>query len=378
MTTVITAKHEFLEPIVVPATGLRGHGRYDTRTFAKSVTGTLVKGDGNLLEVGDLGINGQAGMHAYPHFHPDWVKEKLDLAGPDAPVRAVGLQLTGDDCRASNIRLRDIPGTGAIFAGGDWLGSDIDIRGARQGLILNTPDGKFQNIYIGGVIEDGLTIGAQGVVVIGDHVSGAGGAACRIKAPARFTSAYHEAAAIGTLIEPGADGTVIEGLDVGPGTCWDRCVKICAHGCSVTGIRGEVRLNEPVHPDSGGIEIAPGMVHTVVEGSLVIQWDKARPDATAVGVIYRGDRGTLDLRGGWNAPTGATYVRAEGDINGGRISIRGKGDGGCVLDASKASWRDVKVDLSWEGSAKRFKPPMKATNCEIRVDGVLQTKENAK
>ena len=99
-----------------------------------------------------------------------------------------------------------------------------------------------------------------------------------------------EAARIGTNIMPGADGTRIDGLNIGPGTCWERGVKIKAHGCNITNLYGTVRAETKEHPNSACVEIAPNLLHEVVTGSLVIAADPNDPSVTAKGLILRGNR----------------------------------------------------------------------------------------
>ena len=67
--------------------------------------------------------------------------------------------------------------------------------------------------------------------------------------PAEFHADYHEAARIGTDILPGADGTLIDDLNIGPGTCWQRGVKIRTHGSTISGLHGSVRAENAAQPD---------------------------------------------------------------------------------------------------------------------------------
>src|SRR5262249_8099849 len=143
-----------------------------------------------------------------------------------------------------------------------------------------------------------------------------------------FHAAYHEAARIGTHIVPGAEGTQIVGLNIGPATCWQRGVKIEAHGCSIIGIHGSVQAETPAHPDIAGVEITPGLVNEVVEGALVVEGDGS--DA----LILRGHRNKIDLKGGWNKPANATFVRVAEAVTGCTVELRGAGDNGTVLDLS--------------------------------------------
>src|SRR5262249_35390114 len=157
--------------------------------------------------------------------------------------------------------------------------------------IVESGDSKLRSIYISGIAHDGLTMNGAGSVVEGDHVCGADRAVV-VTAPAEFHTVYHEAARIGTDILPGADGTLIDGLNIGPGTCWHRGVKIQANGCTVNDIHGTVRAESTDHPDIAGVEIMPRLLNEVIRGALVIDGDGSE------GVILRGHRNKIDLKGG--------------------------------------------------------------------------------
>ncbi len=95
-----------------------------------------------------------------------------------------------------------------------------------------------------------------GSVVDVDHICGADRAVV-VTQQAEFHTAYHEAARIGTHILAQASGTRFDGLNIGPGTCWERGVKIEAHGCTIKGLFGMVMAETATHPDIAGVEILP-------------------------------------------------------------------------------------------------------------------------
>ena len=143
-------------------------------------------------------------------------------------------------------------------------------------------------------------------------------------------------------------------------------------------------MNSAEHADVAGIEIAPGLVHQVIEGSLVIAGDRTNANATSTGVILRGHRNKLDLNGGWNIPCRATFIRVAGSVTGSSVEIRGSGDGGTVLDMSasgldKVNGRGNEFKLKWGGSATRVIYPGGGTEynlapgTQLWIDGELQS-----
>lgn len=403
-----------------PGGSLRGDDEFSTVfRFAPSVTGQLIKtefygegkvgsswndgntkGDKTLLaslcaSASDFTVDGRAEIRAYPWGYTAWSK-KPDPHGPDHPYRADGLSAEGNGFTARRLRFFQIPGTALVVKGGrgGQAGpygiydvslteiSDIFVASAINGVDVRINDAKLSHIYVTGIVKDGLIISGPGTVVEGDHIWGADRAAVfRTQASAR--DCYHEAARIGTHVMPGADGTQIDGLNIGPATCWERGVKIEAHGCTIAGLHGMVRIETPDHPDIAGVEIGGGMVNAVVSGALVVASDRSNPAAKADALILRGHRNKVDLKGGWNAPTQATFIRVAEAVTGSTVEIRGAGDGGTVLDLSESKLDRVngagnEFKVKWSGNATRVIYPgggktyNLAPATQLWIDGELQ------
>ncbi|HEX4416101.1 MAG TPA: hypothetical protein VH107_20890 [Lacipirellulaceae bacterium] len=400
---------------------LRGEDRYGTvLRFNPTVTGQLIKtelygegkagnawNDGNSAgdrtlqaslcsSATDLTIDGRAEIRAYPWSYPEWAP-KPDPHGPDLPYRADGLCIEGSGFIGKNLRFFQIPGTAIILksgrngsagasgiydAGFNQL-EDIYISNAIYGINVAAADSKLSHIYITGIIKDGLTISGSGTVVEEDHVWGADRSAVFTE-PASARECYHEAARIGTYIASTAYGTRIDGLNIGPGTCWERGVKIDAHGCSITGLFGTVASESKEHPDIAGVEVAANLLHEVITGSLVVASDPKNPATTAKGLILRGNRQKVDLKGGWNSPCKATFIRVEGAVTGSTVEVRGTGDGGTVLDLSASELNKVEgggneFKIKWGGTSTRVIYPgggnhyNLAPGTQLWIDGQLQS-----
>ncbi len=396
---------------------LRGQDQFGTvLRFGPGVTGQLIKTElygerqpgnsANSKSLGsgavksnlsasacDLTIDGGAEIRAYPWSYPKWAP-KPDPHGPDFPVRADGLCTDSDGFVGEHLRFFQIPGTalvvksypaGAIspFGSAFPILNYIYVTGAVNGVNVQATDAKLSHVYITGIIKDGLIVSGPGTYIENDHVWGADRAAV-FTAPVFARDCYHEAARIGTDIMGGADGTRIDGLHIGPGTCWERGLRIGAHGCTIANLNGTVLVESQEHPDSAGVEIMPNLLHEVVTGSLVIGADAKTPDATAKGLILRGNRQKIDLKGGWNSPCKATFVRVEGTVTGSTVEIRGTGDGGTVLDLSASNLNKVdgagnEFKIKWGGSANRVIYPgggnvyNLAPGTQLWIDGQLQS-----
>lgn len=361
-------------------------------------------GDKNLLanlcsSASDFTVDGQAQIRAYPWDYNEW-HPKPDVHGPDVPWRADGLCVEGNGFRGNRLRFWQIPGTAIKLksGGGKQAGpygiydaafnelSDIAVNGAINGIVSQSTDAKLNKIYITGIVKDALTLDAPAVVEL-DHVWGAD-RSCVITQKSELRTVYHEAARIGTLITGKADGTIIDGLNIGPGTCWYRALKIEVNGCTVTNITGHVKAQSAEQPDIAGVEIAAGTVNQVIEGQLEMDGDGTM-------VILRGNRQTVIIRGGWNGKTNATCVRVPAPVTGCTVEITGNGDSGTVLDLSASGLDRIQgqgneFKIKWDGTrnpagqemspAKRVIYPggdtkfNLAPGTEVEIDGVSERK----
>ena len=398
-----------------PGGWLRGENQFGTvLRFAPTVKGALIQtedygtsrpgaywNDGNTQSdtnlranlsamASDFTVDGRAEIRPYPWSRPEWAA-KPDLNGPDCPQRANGLSVQGSGFRGERLRFFQIPGTAILLKPGrgkhggtfgiyDNLSNelnDIWVSQAINGIVVEAADTKLRAIYMTGIVRDGLTISGPGSVVDGDHVYGADRSVV-ITQEAEFHAAYHEAARIGTHIISTATGTRIDGLNIGPGTCWERGVKLEAHGCTIKGLHGTVLAESAEPPDIAGVEIAPGLVHEAVDGALSINGDGSE------GLILRGHRNKVELKGGWNKPTKATFIRVAEAITATTIEVRGSGNEGTVLDLSKTGRDTVdglgnEFKIRWSGTAERVIYPgggakyNLAPGTQLWIDGKLQS-----
>jgi hypothetical protein len=403
-----------------PGGWLHGEDRFGTvLRFAPTVKGAFIQtedygnsraggfwndantqGDTNLRAnlcsmASDFTVDGRAEVRPYPWGRPEGAPNP-DLHGPDFPFRADGLCVQGSGFCLERLRFYQIPGTALRIKGGrgkqagafgiyDTLVGELNniyVMQALGGIVVEAGDTKLHEIYITQVVRDGLTISGPGSVVDVDHICGADRAVV-VTQQAEFHTAYHEAARIGTHILAGAPGTRIDGLNIGPGTCWERGVKIEAHGCTVTGLFGTVMAESAAHPDIAGIEILPRLVNEVIEGSLVVDGDGSEA------LILRGHRNKIDLKGGWSKRVNATFVRVAEAITGSTVELRGAGDGGSVLDLSASNLDRVdgqgnEFKIKWSGTAKRVIYPgggaiyNLAPGNQLWIDGRLQSAGTAK
>ena len=329
-----------------------------------------LRATGTGYAAGGFSVVGDAALHADPYARAAWIAPgQPDVFGPDFKPRADGVVCEGSDYTANDIRCEQIPGTAIRVSGLSARGGNYRVKQAVNGVYLGSGDGKFHDVYLEGIVKDGLTLAGQANVVIGSHIAGAD-RACVIAATSRIVAGYHEAARIGTDILPGADCSHIAGLDVGPATCWERCINIGSSGNSITGIRGSVRGNSAEHPDSVGIDIASGLVHEVITGSLQVQWRENEPNLTCDVLRLRGSGHVITIHTGWNAPTNATACKVLEPISNCDISIIGSGDGGTVFDAAILGSGN-RVRIAWRGTAVRYKGKLSKGN-ELTIDGVKQ------
>ena len=397
-----------------PGGWLRGEDRFGTvLRFAPTVKGSLIQtedygtpragaswndantqGDKDLRAnlcsmASDFTVDGRAELRPYPWGRPEGAPTP-DLHGPDYPFKADGLCAQGSGFCGERLRFFQIPGTALRLKAGrgkqggtygiyDSLVSeltDIFVMQALGGIVVEAADTKLHKIYVTNIVRDGLTISGPGTVVDVDHICGADRAVV-VTQQAEFHTAYHEAARIGTHVLAGASGTRINGLNIGPATCWERGVKIEAHGCTIRGLHGMVQAESAAHPDIAGVEISAGLVNEVIDGALVVDGDGSEA------LILRGHRNKVDLKGGWNKRTNATFVRVAEAITGTTIELRGAGDGGTVLDLSASGLDRVdgkgnEFKIKWSGTAKRVVYPGGGTynlapGTQLWIDGRLQS-----
>ncbi len=382
----------------------------ETENYGLPIAGTFwndnnTQGDTDLraslaATIEKLTIDGRALLHPYPYAYNT---TPPDLYGPDYVPLCDGIHVQGSHL-IRDVHLFQIPGTAIHTKGGngsqggaygiyDSVAPKIQntsIFSAHYGMIIETGDSKVTDCTITQVVKDGIVVnsGGSGSKFNEIHVVGADrGMVCNSQIEA--TTIYIEAARIGTLLaaaaggNPGAHGTTIQGLNIGPATCWGRAASVQANGCKIYNIRGTVRAEDGTYTDIAGAEVGSGCLNTEITGQLAIEVNDT-DDTTSKGVIYEGDLGYVKLTGGWNGTTGATFVKVPSTITGNTFDIQGIGDGGTVLDFTDS---DLDADnglgnefnVRWSGSATKVRYPGGGTVYNLAagnrlwINGVLQS-----
>jgi hypothetical protein len=368
---------EFTEPIVIPrlsptvavpppfqatqasrpAAVLAGSDKFGTVfRFAPTITGQLIKtegfgsgkvggswnngntdGDTSLKAVlcpsaHDFSVDGQAQLGNHPHG-------TTGEHGVDSPRRADGLCSQGAGFIGEHLRFFQIPGTAIVLKSGggtqsgamgiyDWETTrldDISILNCVAGIDCDVGDARLSRISIAGVAKDGIVVGGPGTYMDDCHVWGATRAAV-IKAETIASNCYFEAARIGTHILPTAPNTDINGLNIGPATCWERGVLIESDDVVINRLTGAVAVG------AVGVEIHPYRANVKVSGRLGFQ-------GKSTGILLAGHNNQVDLIGSTNTE-GATFVKlvkndalAATQLD---VRIRGYLGAGVALDLSES------------------------------------------
>jgi hypothetical protein len=416
---------EFTEPIVIsrqrlavsvpppfkatqasrPAAVLAGTDEFGTVfRFAPTVKGQLIKTEGydsgkvgtwwnNANTDGDtslksllcpsarnFSVDGQAGLETHPYSQ----------AGPhalDCPRRADGLCVQGSGFTGEHLRFFQIPGTAVVLksGAGNQAGSvslldsqttrldNITVLISIDGIDCQVGDARLSRIAIVGVAHDGLVVSGPGTYLDDCHVWGATRAAV-FNTETIASNCYFEAARIG--LEILGDGCEVEGLNIGPATCWERGVLIKSHGNMISRLRGTVHGTSAGQPAVAGVEIAPGKSSENISGRLAI-------GDGSIGIIVRGQHQTIDLAPGWPDGTKATAVRVEAGVFNTKIDIRGSAQTGTVLDLSASNLNSPgngnnEFRIDWIGAANTVVYPGGGTQynlapgTRIWLNGVLQ------
>ena len=102
-----------------------------------------------------------------------------------------------------------------------------------------------------------------------------------------------------------------------------------------------------------------------------------------MGVIWNPSRSQLDLHGGWIGQQTATFVSIRSAVTGDDVHIKGKGDGGVVLDLSasgldKANGCGNHFTIDWAGTSTPVIYPGGGTTfnlspgTELEINGQVQ------
>lgn len=293
----------------------------------------------------DFTLDGQAQIRNYPYTY---ISSPPDLHGPDLPYRADGLCVMGMGFVGARLRFFQIPGScirlyQCSTNGGGQAGAfgiydapppalySIWMESAMYGCVNNSGDTTLFDLQGGGFVKDGIVMNGSGSRLIDSHIDGADRSlVCTL--PCEIRDCYMEAARIGTDVEGTAYNTQISGMNIGPGTCTYRGVRIGAHGTMMSGLFGTVGGGS----DVAGAEVLTGIVHWKCWGSLSLS------GTTSKGLIQRGSRGSTDLGGGWNTTlSSAVMVSVAENTFGCESTVRAAISGGCLFDLSATTLNSV-------------------------------------
>ena len=149
-----------------------------------------------------------------------------------------------------------------------------------------------------------------------------------------MSNAYLEAAPYGLYLDAGSDHSTVDGLQIGPGTTWNRCVYINSGDNHLHHIHGTVRAPDGTHNDVAGIELVAGAAAEWIDNTDLIVAGTSR------GVIFRGYENTLQISGSADT-VGSRFVDVEEAITGCTIYIDWRGSAGTVLDLTNSSLDSV-------------------------------------
>lgn len=337
----------------------------------------------------NIAVIGKAQLHAYPYSYNT---TPPDIYGPDFIFKSDGLCIQAPGFRGNYLRFSQIPGTAirlkqatgtqdgnynaydSDFSMMDW----IKINSSMYGIVDETTDGKWDHIFISGVVKDGFT-GGNSTNLTNSHIYGADRSlVCAGKLEGE--NLYCEAARIGTHVTSQAFGTKIRGLNIGPGTCTSRGILVDTHGVEITGINNIVRAEDATYPDVAGLELSSGVLNGVFQGALEI-------NGTSTGFKIRGHRHRINMDGGaWGTSANGRLVEVLEASTRCDIDIKGNIVGGVALDLTSSNLNNINgkgnkfnIRVDCTGGAIPIKYPgggsvyNLAPGNELFIDGVLQS-----
>ncbi len=311
-------------------------------------------------------IIGNAGIRDYPWDYAHSGGLNPDPHGPDTKFVSDGLIMSGGDWRVANQEISQVAGTGLILGGTQGgvsligRASDVHVHSAINGVRFDGTDIQADHLNVDNIIRDGITVNGGGNCFINtSHVSGAKRGFV-FNQRVQCDNIYPDSTEDGIVLGGWSHGSVIRGVNIGPGTNWHRSIIIQSTANNITGISGEVRAPDAAHPDIACCEFMPGTLQNHVSGWCLIP-------SGAKGFIVRGDCNELHVTGGgwWyvdpnNADpakrtTTAVLVVLDGKITRTKIVVFGHGDSGTVVDARTAQLDETDdIDIYWDGSATPF------------------------
>lgn len=304
--------------------------------------------------VSNLAVDGQAGLHNEPYYR----NSTPDLYGPDFVPTADGVSLQGTGIRGEHLRLFQIPGTALVMRGGgggnygqfcayDYAtsrASDVEILNCYAGIDDSVGDSRAERIAIAGVAKDGVVASGPGTYLDDIHVWGADRGAV-FSTQIIGTNLYLEASRIGLHVLYHSDGSEVDGLNIGPGTCWERGALIESDEVAISRLKGTVRT------DTVGVEIKPYRANVSIQGRLGFS-------GPAIGILLAGHNNCADLSAS-SEIKGTTFVKVVqvADSLPTKIDVRVRGflGAGVALDLSesgldKAGGQGNKFDVKCNGN----------------------------
>ncbi len=387
-----------------PAGRLEGTDQFATvLRFAPTIAGQLIKTEGfgsgkvgrwwnNNSGVGDISlksvlcasadgftVDGQAGLGNHPYA-------KTGEHGKDFKWRADGLCSQGTGFTGEHLRFFQIPGTAVVLKSGsgkqagamgiyDYQTTRLDhitVLNSIAGIDCQVADARLSRIAIAGVVSDGLTVSGPGTYVDDCHIWGADRAAV-FQSGVHASNCYFEAARIGTHILWKSDYSEIDGLNIGPATCWERGVLVESDNIDIRSLTGTVRSG------TIGVELRGAIGNDQISGRLSFQ-------GNAIGVQLTGHNNRVDLTCSTQG-AGTTFIKV---VKTGAASptqldvcIRGYLGAGVALDLSesgldKANGQGNHFDIKCNGGGTPIIFPGGGTKYNLApgtlvwLNGVLQ------
>lgn len=254
---------------------------------------------------------------------------------------ADGFCCQGAGIRINEVRCFNVPGYAILVkpGTGDRAGvpgmyddfesyiSNVRITTCMHGIRLESPDSTVKDAIVDGGVDAITQMSSGGVY---DHIHTYGNDRGMIWVnTGTGSNLYIEAARIGSQIS--ASGVHIRGLNIGPGTTYNRGILIENDAASIHDFFGLVRAETGEHPDIAGMEITTG-VHHYLQGDLVVL-------GSSSGIIIgNSHRSFLDLRGSIvSASSQARFVDIQYPVTGWRMTIQGNSTSSApLLDLSNS------------------------------------------
>ncbi len=210
----------------------------------------------------DFEIQGDAQLADYPY-------SVSGAHGTGFTPYADGLCVQGTGWELDRLAFFQVPGKALVMHGGGGghagpfcsldnranRATRIFVQQCYSGPYIDASDSRLENIEVVNVVTDGAYYGGAGMHVTDSHIYGAD-RGCVVSGLVHGDNWYHEAARIGTQFLFGSDGSWVNGLYIGPATCWSRGVLIGSDFIKIRDLEGIVMAEgTDGHSDIVGAEI---------------------------------------------------------------------------------------------------------------------------